>query len=437
MLKGMLKLLLLLFFVAASTRLAAAPADEVRALVEGGKAAEAYELGRRNPEALGDPAFDFFFGIAAIDTGHAAEGVLALERYVLRFPDNPSARLQLARGYFTLGEDARAREEFEQLRKLNPPADVTATIDRFLDSIRLRETRYTMTSGAYLEAGYGRDTNVNAGPATANVFLQNLGSIVLDPVAVRRKDGYTHLGAGAYLTYPVTAGVALFGNIGAELKLNDHASQFDQGNYFASGGVQVLQEQNIYRLGFSHNLVEIENDRYRTANTLALEWQRQLDEKQSINLGGQAGRYGYTGVNQARDADYVSIGAGYRRLFAHAWQPIFSAQFSAGIENAHTRPDLASRNFAGGRVGLTITPAPKWGVSAGVTYLAARYEEPDVFAAVRRKDRYEAYDASLTYLLSREWSVRAEALLARNRSNIDIFTYPRETYLVKLRYEFK
>lgn len=437
MLKGLLRFGLIAICVVASARLAAAPADEVRALVEGGKAAEAYELGRRNPDALGDPAFDFFFGIAAIDTGHAAEGVLALERYVLRFPDNLSARLQLARGYFTLGEDARAREEFEQLRKLNPPADIEATIDRFLDSIRLRETRYTMTSGAYLEAGYGRDTNVNAGPATANVFLQNLGSIVLDPVAVQRKDGYAHLGAGAYLTYPISAGVALFGNIGAEFKLNHRASQFDQGNYFAAGGVQLLKAQDIYRLGVSHNMVSIENDRYRTANGLAAEWQRQLDEKQSFNLGGQYGRYAYTGVNQARDADYVSLGAGYRRLFAHAWQPILSAQLSLGTENAHTRPDLASRNFGGGRLGVTVTPAPKWGVTAGVTYLASRYEEPDVFAAVSRKDRYEAYDASLTYLVSRHWSVRAEALLARNHSNIEIFSYPRETYLIKLRYEFK
>lgn len=283
--------------VAVSGGAVAAPADEVRALVEAGKAAEAYDLGRRNPDALGDPAFDFFFGIAAIDTGHAAEGVLALERYVIRFPDNLSARLQLARGYFTLGEDARARDEFEQLRALNPPADITATIDRFLDSIRLRETRYTTTTGAYLEVGYGRDTNVNAGPATANVFLQNLGSIVLDPVAVQRKDGYTHLGAGGYMTYPVTAGVALFGNIGAELKLNSNASQFDQGNYFASGGVQALQEKNIYRLGVSHNPVLIENDRYRTANGVAAEWQHQLDEKQSFNLGGQLGRYAYMGVN--------------------------------------------------------------------------------------------------------------------------------------------
>ena len=121
----------------------AAPADEVKALLEAGKASEAYLLAKKYPDALGDPGFDFYFGIASIDAGNAGEGVLALERYILTFPDNVAARLQLARGYFALGEDARAREEFEALQKLGPPADVSATIDRFLDAIRLRETRYT------------------------------------------------------------------------------------------------------------------------------------------------------------------------------------------------------------------------------------------------------------------------------------------------------
>jgi hypothetical protein len=423
--------------IAACREASAAPADEVRALVEAGRAAEAYEVGHKSPESLGEPGFDFFFGVAAIDSGHAAEGVLALERYALRFPDNLPARLQLARGYFALGEDARAREEFEQLRRLDPPGEIAVTIDRFLDAIRLRETRYTMTSGLYVEAGLGRDTNVNAGPASANVFLQNLGSIILDPVAVKRRDWFTHLAAGGFVTYPMSPGVALFANGGAELKQNNSATQFDQGTYFASGGVQLLQERNLYRLGISHNLITIENDRYRQAQGVSGEWQHQLDEKQSVNAGAQWGRYRYPGVNQARDAEYQTLTAGYRRLFSHAWQPIVSVQGSIGKEDALSRPDLASRNYYGGRLGVTFTPAPKWGVAGGVTYLSSRYGDTDIFAAVVRKDEYQALDASLTYLLSRNWSVRAEALVARNRSNIQTFAYPRETYLVKLRYEFK
>ena len=148
----------------APAALVAAPADDLKQLVETGRAAEAYALGRKHPELYGDPAFDFYFGVAAAESGHAGEAVLALERYVLRFPDNVSARLQLARAYFILGEDARAREEFESLRRMNPPADARATIDRFLESIRLRETRYNPSGGLYLEAGIGYDSNVNSGP---------------------------------------------------------------------------------------------------------------------------------------------------------------------------------------------------------------------------------------------------------------------------------
>ena len=55
----------------------AAPADDVQALLEKGDAKAAYELGRKHRDQLGNPAFDFYFGIAAIDSGNAGEGVLA------------------------------------------------------------------------------------------------------------------------------------------------------------------------------------------------------------------------------------------------------------------------------------------------------------------------------------------------------------------------
>src|SRR5688572_10316100 len=149
--------------VFASACAAATPVDEVRTLLEQGRAAEAYALGRRHPEELGKPDFDFYYGVAAVDSGHAGEGVLALERYVIQFPDNDRARLELARGYFVLGELVRAREEFETVARKNPPPAVQATIDRFMDSIRAQETRYSTTATAYIEIGGGYDSNVNSG----------------------------------------------------------------------------------------------------------------------------------------------------------------------------------------------------------------------------------------------------------------------------------
>src|SRR3990170_4348222 len=88
---------MLVFFAQAAL---AAPAEDLRALLEQGRSGDAYALGRQHPEELGKPEFDFYFGISAVDSGHAGEGVLALERYVIQFPGNDRARLELARGYF-------------------------------------------------------------------------------------------------------------------------------------------------------------------------------------------------------------------------------------------------------------------------------------------------------------------------------------------------
>lgn len=131
--------------------------EELRKLLDQGKADEAYQLGRRAPERLGDPAFDFPFGVAAINSGRAAEGVLALERFVVAFPDHDGARVELARGYYLLGDDARAKEEFQAAMARKPPPEIARVIEEYLGAIRTREAKYRPTAMAYFELGGGYD----------------------------------------------------------------------------------------------------------------------------------------------------------------------------------------------------------------------------------------------------------------------------------------
>jgi hypothetical protein len=419
--------------------LLAAPADEIRALMERGNAAAAYALGKKHPEALGDATFDFYFGIAALDTGHAGEGVLALERYLLRFPANQSAQLQLARGYFLLGEDARARQEFEALRRQNPPADAVATIDRFLDAIRLRETRYTVSTGAYIELGLGADTNVNGGVANAAISLPNIGAVIVSPGNTKNSDTFTHLGAGGYVSYPIAPGVALFGNAQGELKLHHHDTAFDQGNYNLAGGVSVLSEKNLYRFGANYGSITVDDNRFRDTYGLSAEWQHQLDERQSFNFGAQLARLKYPEqANRVRDADFHGLAAGYRVLFSHDWQPILGAGANYGDEDviAQGRDDLARRIY-GVRASLSFTPAAKWGVAVGGLYQESRYKANDLILGVTRRDKFEAVDAAVSYLYTRNLSLRLEGMRSRNRSNIELFSFPRDLVAFKVRYEFK
>lgn len=413
-----------------------ASADEVKALVEQGKSAEAYALGREHPEALGVPAFDFYFGVAAIDSGHAGEGVLALERYITNFPNNQAARLELARGYFVLGDDARAREEFDAVLKTNPSAAVQANIQRFMDAIRARESRYQTTAGFYVEAGIGSDSNVNAGVSSPNVTLPVFGPVTLLS-GVRTGDNFLHLAAGGNISHPVAPGVALFGSANAERKIGQTDSEFDQSNFGVAGGVSYLQDKNLWRATLSHSGLWVENDRYRSVTGLTGEVHHQLDELQMVNGVIQYAELDYPGANSVRDARFYGLGIGYRKAFVGTFQPLLSASLNYGQEdNRRDRPDFG-RDLYGARVALAVTPAPRWAVAISGTYQVSRYDGPDILLGEVRKDSYYGAELTASYAVTRNWSVRGEYQYVKNDSNLALYEYDRNLFAVKLRYEFK
>ena len=288
-----------------------APADDVRALLEQGRSREAYELASRHPEELGKPQFDFYYGIAAVDSGHAGAGVLALERYIVQFPDNDRARLELARAYFVLGELARAREEFETVLQHRPPPEVEATIDRFMDSIRSQETRYRTSASLYVELGGGYDSNVNSGVGNPVISVPTLGVVQLAQIGARSADYFAHIGAGGQLSHPVAPGVALIGGAAAEGKLHGDSfdQQFDQVGAALYAGASYLKDRNLARATVTLSTLYVDYERFRDAATFGAEWHRQLDEFNSGSVFGQYARLQYPS-SPVRDSDFYGLGLG-------------------------------------------------------------------------------------------------------------------------------
>ena len=130
-------------------------ADEMKVLIEQRKPAEAFALGNKHPELMGDPLFDYFYGVAATETGHVSMGVLSLERVLLNDPNNDLVRLELARAYYSQGEYQRAKDEFIAVQKNQPPAGVVSTINTYLDDIKAKEGQYKAVYGVFVELGMG------------------------------------------------------------------------------------------------------------------------------------------------------------------------------------------------------------------------------------------------------------------------------------------
>jgi hypothetical protein len=417
--------------------LLAAPADDIKALLEKGDSKAAYELGRKHPEELGNPAFDFYFGVAAIDSGRAGEGVLALERYLANYPDNLQARLELARGYFVLGEDLRAREEFNEILKAKPPAPVVANIDRYLDAIRARESAYRTTAGAFIEVGGGYDSNINGGVGSANIIVPNLGQITVALGGVETGASFGQATVGVNLVHPVAPGFALFGSLGADSRVYNNHDEFNQNNYGILGGMSYLRENDLFRISASYNTLDVDNDRFRNVSAATGEWTRQLDELQALSGFVQYADLDYDGVNDVRDSSLYGVGAGYRRAFVAPGAPLLSLSASYAKEDNRKDFDELSRDIWSARVAVGVTPAPKWALSLGVSYQYSAYEAEIPLLATTRRDNYYAADFTASYAFTRSFSARLEGLASKNNSNIELFEYRRNVGALKFRYDFK
>jgi hypothetical protein len=417
----------------------AAPVDDLRTAVEAGDSAAAYARHCATSIDAPDrpPEFDLWCGVAAVDIGRSGEGVLALERYVLQFPDDARARLELARAYFYAGDDVRSREEFEAVARSRPPPEVQAGIDRYLAALTDREARYRGRRTAFVEVGGGYDSNANAGVAQADIGLPVLGPVTVDDFGVRKESAFGWLAAGAEVRHPVSAGLTVNGSIYGGGAFYASASEFNLANYGTALGASYRADRNEYSLAYAHGEIALDGSRYRWTDGVGLEWRRQISELSSFALAPQYARIGYDGDNAARNADLSALSASYRQVWLRRWQPVLNATLFYGDEhNREGRGDLG-RRIQGVGVDVTVSPSAFWALNAGVAYAESDYDAPIPLLDVTRRDRNLGVSVGAVYLINRNLSVRGEYRYAKNTSNLELYEYTRHVGALKVRYEFK
>ncbi len=414
----------------------AATLDELRKAVDSNHSVDAFAM-CTGIDRTAMPEADLWCGIAAVDTGHVGEGVLALERYSLTHPDDARGRLELARAYFYAGDDRRAREEFESVRALDPPADVRAGIQRYLDALTLRESQYKPSLTGWVEAGVGYDSNVNAGVSQADIALPVLGRVTVADVGIERGDGFGVLSGAFNYSHPVAPGLALF--VGGTGTGNFYFSEsdFDLAQVALNAGGIYRRQADSFALTYAYGKILLDGSSFRSSNGVAFEWRHQLDATTSVSVIPQYARLDYDGENSVRDADFYALGFGVRHGWLTAWQPVLNASAYGGRErDRRDRPDLG-RDLWGLNADLTVSPSPFWALNAGFAFLRSDYDGAmPLIETTRRDDNYVASLGAL-YFFARNLSGRLEYQYQRNNSNLELYDYTRNLVMLKLRYDFK
>jgi tetratricopeptide (TPR) repeat protein len=416
----------------------AAPLDDIRRQVEASQFEQAYQTALANPQLIGDVHFDFLYGVAAINVGRVPEGLLALERHLAAVPANDRARLELARGYFLLGEYARARAEFEFVLRYNPPAGVRANINGFLQAMQTRENVDRRSSARfYVEAGGGYDNNVNGGTFRDEVTL-NL--ITINPSGASRQiaDGFGQLSAGALGQWRVTNRLSVFAGADLDQRSNAQERAFDLGSASGYLGFNNLSGIALWRTTVGGSAQTVGGNRYRDALQAGTEASFSLSQDLGLTAFAQYAEQRFKGADAVRDSRTTTLGGNLNwNPPGLPWSPSLGLRLSYSQDDNYDkrRSDL-SKQMPFMRVSATVMPWPGIRFAVGANAFQQNYQGTDLGFGTTRKDDSYGVDAVASWSIDNHWSVRGEGQWQVTRSNQDLYDASRKAVSLKLRYQY-
>ncbi len=423
--------------LATATLAAGDPMNELRRMVDAGQFEAAFKLANEQNALQGSPHFDFLLGVASVNSGHYPQGVLALERHLVVVPANDRARLELAKGYYELGDYLRARREFEFVLRYNPPKEVQVNIQKYLDAMQTREVITSRaTSRSYFEVGLGHDNNTNAGTFNSQIDIPNTGPLVPDAASMETASAFAQISGGTQWIKRVDSSLAVFAGVDFDQKSNQDAHAYDTTNLGAYTGFSLQKGTGLYRMTASEGHLMVKGDKYRNTLSLTGEGQYSLGDGYAATSVAQYAELAHAMTNENRDSHMLTLGGGLQKTMQLAWHPTVGMQLTLAHEsNQRMREDL-SRDLLTTKLTLAANPSERVALSVGLSFQQVRHVAVDLGFGSKRADDLVSLDAGVNYLWSRSWMLRADMQVTDNASNQGLYAYRRTLVGLHARYLF-
>jgi tetratricopeptide (TPR) repeat protein len=390
-------------------------------------------------ERAGEAEYDYVLGLAALDSGHAAESVFAFERFLTLHPDNGPARLELARAYYVMGDTKASLQEFKTVKREPVPPQASQAIQDYLSAINkiVADNEATRYRG-YVEARIGHDSNANSATSLNQVAIPAFGGAIatLDPDSTKTGDDFAALGAGISVRHPYSAQWALNANADIRQRGYRDVDQYNLGALDAALGLTRTSGVDQFTGAVQYQKLNLDHSSYRQTYGALGQWQHNIDDQRQATLYGQLMRLDYD-TQSVRNANRYIVGAAYSQVFDAKYLPIIYGGAYIGAEQPLASGVANLKNdFVGMRIGGQLSLSTRMAVSANASFEDRHYggEEPGFLK--RRTDLQTDLSLALSYIPTRDWLIRPEISYTRNDSNIPFNDFSRLQYLVTVRRNF-
>ena len=421
-------LLAVLVIVQGSLALAALSGEEQKALVAQAKQLvlqnqmqAAFELlSPHELELAGNPDYDYLYGTAAVDSGHADLAIFALERVLDRQPSFSGARIELARAFFEIGDNESARYHFDYLLGENPPPNVRQAITSYLRAIDRVAGAYKPIHLPHIAGGFGWDSNANAS-TTVNQFL----GFLLDGNNVETDSPYYFASIGDYYSRPITTEMKLVLNGAVSQRNYPDASFVDATDVYANAALEwnFGDTKITPTIGAAFNWLDGDDNLDRYTSDLAVS--HSLSDDWKLLGGVTAAMYRFTNDLEIRDANVYNARAGFEHYLDPATGSVISAMAMIGTDST-TDSDSP---FENDRWALTASGsrviARGWLLS-----LNAMIKNTDYEGQFFGRDREDDEWMTALSLHKFDWPAQGWRMIGRVAytdvdSNLDLYTYDR------------
>jgi len=411
---------------------------DAAALQQQGRSQAAYDLLEvHEAERAGDPDFDAVFGVAATDVGNYPRAILALERALAVQPGQPRVQAELGRALFAVGDNAAARTLLSQARAGQVPEGAARTIDQFLNAISRVEDASRSSVRGYLEAGVGYDSNVNSGPAGANIAVPALGGLVLtlNPAGVERSSSFANAAGGLSARFVLDPRWSVIAGANLSARPNTSSvSGMDTAQADANAGVSYRHERNEVILASQLSTFEYGGRQLRQTAGGTAEWVYRLDGFRQWDSYLQYARLHYP-QQSVRDTDRVVLGTSYAHRFRSGQLAYGGGYFGREAVRADGVDQLGHR-LVGLRAGVQAPVTAQWAAFATVGFEYRRFGGDDPFFLIRRTDRQATLNLGMTWDPAPRWRVTPQLALTRVSSDSPIADFRKAVLSVVARRDF-